>query len=218
MRRTLGIARSTFFERVRRGDVEATTIGGKRFYRVTIRGPGAQSGSGPDVRTRTGPQPDEFGPRPGPGGPAQSSPAGPMPDPGGLVPASEVLGLVERYERRIDSLLEAERETRAALDAERARAAELAVRVEHERAAVADAEHRLHVAELHASHQVEQAQTAAQHAQAVAEQERQDAARTRAQLEALQRRLDTLRERESVPWWAWRQRQRLATTAGLLAE
>ena len=190
LRRTLGIARSTLYERVKRGDIEATTIGGKRFYRAAPR-PDDQSSSGPEVRNPDGPELNRSG-----------HPDGPEPDGTGLVPAAQVLALVERYETRIDALLSEARTERANHTAERtqldAQRAQLAGQVEQLRTAAAAAE---------------RAQLDAQHARQV-EQLRAEQAIAQATQRAaeLERRLEAL----ETPWWRWRRRRALLSAVTLI--
>lgn len=180
LQRRLGIGRSTFYRWVQRGEVEAVQLGGRTLYRAAIL-TGAPSQSVPRDMGLNGTQRDDMG-LSGTGGTVTDEPST------ALVPATQVLALVERYEARIDALLG---------QVERAHAAASGGAVEVERAR-ADAR----VAVVEREH--ERALTAA--ALAAVEVER----RAR---QAVERELVELRA-ASVPWWRpWERRRRLSAPA-----
>ena len=183
----LGISRSAFFRRVQKGTIETAEVGGSKVYRARVSsspGPDDQSHAVPGSRDSSGPIGTGVAPE------------------SGLVPAAQVLALVERYETRIDALLSEARAERANHTADRtqldAQRAHLAGQVEQLRTAAAAAE---------------RAQLDAQHARQV-EQLRAEQAIAQATQRAaeLERRLEAL----ETPWWRWRRRRALLSAVTLI--
>ena len=176
----LDVNRRTVARRVKRGDIEAKDIGGTRFYRPVFTGDSTESIK--DSRDR--------GQRP----PLSPNAPNAAPDShqnganvsGNLVPAREVLALVERYETRIDALMTAERNARAEVT-------ELATEVVELRRSVDAERHRAQLSQLEAQHAAQQAGEALN--------------RERSRVAELQWEAETLRARLALPWWAWLRRR-----------
>jgi len=174
----LGISRSAFFRRVKRGAIEVMDVGGGKVYRPVLTSPVRQSHSVPESRDSMGPD---------------ATPETRPNDTTGLVPAAQVLALVERYEKRVDAHL-------TAAQLARTEASELAALLAAERTTAQSERHARQLAALEAQHAVAEAQ--------------RDAAGARTEAQKLRARLDTLEALRETPWWAFKRRAQLRTLVG----
>lgn len=184
----LGVNRRTVARRVSRGDVEVTDVGGTRFYRPKVEGTG-------DGRTGDRGQSPEQ--------PEVSPNVSPETGPGtALVPAAQVLALVERYERRVDQLLAERHELAGQVGAAVERAGVLAVEVERHRAA-----HELASVEARRVLELERRDRHA--AEVERDRARAEARELRAAVEAAEARAVAAEQLRALPWWRFGERRQL---------
>lgn len=131
----------------------------------------------------------------------------------GRLPAEQVLGMVERYETRLEDLVE--KVTDQSLEV-----VDLTRTLEVERRAALGARHRLQVAQLEASKQIDEITHGAERAELSAAlevqradsetlRERERADRAEATIEDLRARLAVARRMAKTPWYAFKQRTTL---------